>query len=60
MRIQEAIKDLENSLAILWENYPQHRKEAVKLGIEALKWRQQMELDYGSWCGPLLPGETEE
>lgn len=31
---------------------------ALKLGIEALKWRRQMELDYASWCGPLLPGET--
>lgn len=34
--------------------------DAIKLGIEALKWRRLMELDYGSWCGPLLPGETEE
>jgi len=34
--------------------------EALRLGQEALKWRQLMERDYGSWCGPLLPGETPE
>lgn len=34
--------------------------DAIKLGIENLKWRQLMKRDYGSWCGPPLPGETEE
>lgn len=34
--------------------------DAIKLGSEALKWRKLMEKDYGSWCGPPLPGETEE
>lgn len=33
--------------------------DSLKLGIEAIKWRALMEHDYGSWCGPLLPGETE-
>jgi len=44
-------------------NYPPplaDEMNADKLSIEALKWRQLMEHDYGSWCGPLLPGETEE
>jgi len=35
-------------------------EDAERLGIEALKWRKLMENDYGSWVGPLLPGETEE
>lgn len=34
--------------------------KAQELGIEALKWRKLMKKDYGSWCGPLLPGETED
>ena len=33
--------------------------EADRLSIAALKWRLLMEKDYGSWCGPLLPGETD-
>ena len=32
---------------------------AARLGIEAIKWRQLMEHDYSSWCGPPLLGETE-
>lgn len=32
---------------------------AINLLIEAGKWRLLMEHDYGSWCGPPLPGETK-
>ncbi|GAI46150.1 unnamed protein product [marine sediment metagenome] len=34
--------------------------EAARLSVEAIKWRQLMKRDYGSWFGLLLPGETEE
>ena len=60
MKLEEAIKllqrDIDNpgSVDIMDVN------QAKELGIEALKWRALMEHDYGSWCGPLLPGETEE
>lgn len=60
MTPDEAIKDLENSLAVLWENYPQHRKDAVRLGLEALKFRLRWEQQEGEDDFPLLPGETKD
>ena len=60
MTLDEAIKDLENSLAVLWKFYPEHRQEAVKLGIEALKRHQSLS-DYPDYeVRKWLPGETEE
>lgn len=59
MKISEAIENLEkirDGEAWMGE---EEWEASCGLGIEALKWRKQMEKDYGSWCGPLLPGETD-
>lgn len=60
MKLEEAIKILSQ-----WEKgtdplYLPTLPDALSLGIVALKWRCLMERDYGSWCGPLLPGETKD
>jgi len=60
MTIDEAIKLQEELLTLLPEVGFNKYIASSKLGIEALKWRQLMEDSYGSWCGPPLPGETEE
>jgi len=60
MKLSEAIVGLEDLLVDDPHFDPERRRQAIKLGIEALKWRALMEHDYGSWCGPLLPGETKE
>lgn len=60
MKLKKAIR-VNNDILGYWNSVMEtESKEAIRLGIEALKWRQLMEQDYGSWCGPLLPGETEE
>ena len=59
MKLEEAIRIKTRTL----ENYvttdPDKIYQADQLSIEAMKWRALMEHDYGSWCGPLLPGETK-
>ena len=60
MKIEEAIRLLQKDLDDPGCVDIMDLNKAQELGIEALKWRQLMELDYGSWCGPLLPGETKE
>lgn len=60
MKLEEAIEELERGTRQSRSTNNQRLRDALKLGIEALKWRALMEHDYGSWCGPLLPGETEE
>jgi len=60
MNLGKAIEFLEEYNLKRHPYTPRRWCEAQQLGIEALKWRQLMENDYGSWCGPLLPGETEE
>ena len=47
-------QDLDNPGSVPIEDLNQ----AQELAIEALKWRRLMERDYGSWCGPPLPGEN--
>ena len=59
MTIDQAIKELHHCYQDCNLPLEAKRADAINLGIEALKWRQLMEKDYGSWCGPLLPGETE-
>lgn len=59
MKLSEAI---ENRIAYLKNSkIPKSTDDynATLLLIEAGKWRLLMEHDYGSWCGPLLPGETK-
>jgi len=60
MTLDEAIRLLEQDTSGIDYDYDPRLPEAEKLGIEALKWRQLMEHDYGSWCGPLLQGETKD
>ena len=60
MNIEKALERLKGSLDHNTILITRGDEEALKLGIEALKWRQLMEKDYGSWCGPPLPGETED
>ena len=59
MTIDEAITILEDLDTTLPQSDPKLRREAVKLGIEALKhclrWEQQEGDEF-----PLLPGETLE
>lgn len=60
MKLEEAIRVTEQIIATLPGTLNDKEREALQLGIEAMKWRLLMELDYGSWCGPLLPGETKD
>jgi len=60
MTIDEAIKILE----IVTHNYPQKGTDnfvdALKLGIEALKWREFYRETHPEMKWPLLPGETKD
>lgn len=60
MKLEEAIKLLQRDIDNPGSVDIMDINQAEELGIEALKWRALMEHDYGSWCGPLLPGETKE
>jgi len=60
MKLEKAKEILTDILRYVKPGDPPDEHDAIKLGIEALKWRDLMERDYGSWCGPPLPGETEE
>ena len=60
MTIDKAIELGKEACQSLSSNNFHDHADAVKMGLEALKWRLLMERDYGSWCGPLLPGETKE
>lgn len=60
MTLEEAIKDLEDSLAILWQFYPQHRKDAIRLSIQALKLIEDCRRVHCPIQDLLLPGETKE
>jgi len=60
MTIDEAIKKLENRRRKMWGKSFEPDREAMQLGIEALKaWKQFRE---GRWLSGVykLPGETEE
>ena len=59
MKLEKAIELLTYSSEHNTILLKQDDKDALKLGIEAMKWRRLMELDYGSWCGPPLPGEDK-
>jgi hypothetical protein len=60
MTIEEAIEtltDLRDDIITLWG--PDHI-DAMKLGIEALRWRQHCKKDNPDVDFVLLPGETNE
>lgn len=60
MNIAEAIRILEGELhrPLKWQNRPDN--EAINLGIEALKWRLQIEQEDPDITLEPLPGETEK
>jgi hypothetical protein len=60
MTLEEAIKTLELENKHPWNKDNSELRQAVKLGIEALKRiKGRRDLESG-WEKPLLPGETEE
>jgi len=60
MTIDEAIKNNEeHSKAHHNDAYPDYY-DAIKLGIEALKWRQHDEKEVPNWAACPLPGETKD
>ena len=60
MKLEEAIEALELSFTDPWISPKGRFGDAVKLGIEALKWVKEKRQD--AWTRPIkyLPGETEE
>lgn len=60
MKLTKAIEILQEHCYDQHPRFDPDTETAIELGIEAIKWRLLMEHDYGSWCGGLLPGETEE
>lgn len=59
MTIDEAIEILRDLDTTLPQSDPCKRQEAVKLGIEALKFRLDLEQEDPEITLELLPGETE-
>ena len=59
MTIDEALKELEliNHDGFVITRYTEY--EALKLGIEALKWREFYRKTHPEMEWPLLPGETK-
>ena len=60
MTIDKAIKMLKTHGLVDEKDTIQDYMNAVKLGIEALKFRQRWEAQEGEDDFPRLPGETEE
>jgi len=60
MTIDEAIKSQEFILKTLPVTLAEKEKAAIKLGIEALKWRQHDEREVPNWAATPLPGETKD
>lgn len=60
MKIPEAIESLGDLLATNFMYSPASKKDALKLGIEALEFLSQWERDHNGEKLVLLPGETEE
>ncbi|MBA7672196.1 hypothetical protein ES703_80370 [subsurface metagenome] len=58
MELKKAIEIVGHHTIVIITTQNHDLLDALCLLIEAGKWRRQMELDYGSWCGPSLPGET--
>ena len=60
MTIEKAIEILNKIMDPYYWHNPDKRAEAIKLGIEALKARQQQKADGYIDLDDLLPGETED
>ena len=60
MKLEKAIEISEITLNDEFTTLHHDQLDALKLGIEALKWRSLMENDYGSRYFPPLPGETKD
>jgi hypothetical protein len=59
MTINEAIKILKNQVVMPRVGMHSTKKEAIKLGIEALKRFQEIRRHPGFSYNSILPGETE-
>jgi len=60
MKLEKAIEELKDEASSPRYNHDPDRREALELGIEALKKIQEQRNPDG-WMGSLeLPGETEE
>lgn len=60
MTLEKAIAALENLLVDDPHFEPERRREAVQLGIEAIKRLRQDRRYYPALKGELLPGETKD
>ena len=60
MKLEKAIEVNQAFLMDEPQFPPEDRREAVKLGIEALKLVEMERRDHLSYAGELLPGETEK
>lgn len=60
MTLNKAIEILQDLMTDLPQFSPDDRREAVMLGIEALKQIKESRFDPSTWEPRLLPGETEE
>ncbi len=60
MSIDEAIRLQEHIIKTLFYTLNEYEKEAIKLGIEALKVFQQYRKSWQSQQLPVLPGETDK
>lgn len=60
MTLLEAIFELENTTFLYADNPKSQKVEAMRLGIEALKFNQEWRKGRHVRTGYLLPGETPE
>jgi len=60
MKIEKAIKELETALADKWCPWSPELKQAIKLGIEALKQVKERRGHDPDFLFEKLPGETED
>ncbi|MBA7642047.1 hypothetical protein ES703_49733 [subsurface metagenome] len=60
MKLEKAIKQLEDALADKWCPWSSELKQSIKLGIEAMKAVKYQRRISGIDNPTLLPGETEK
>lgn len=59
MTLDKAIEVLRELTPPPMDSWCEEYTEAIKLGIEALKWRQHDEREVPNWASCPLPGETK-
>ena len=58
MKLAKVREILELNIKGAGKKMPPDTLIALVISHECVKWRILMEKEYGSWCGPPLPGET--